>query len=226
MDRKKRKPNNLSSHQIQEILNRYPNEKTETIATDYDVNIYLIYKTARRYGIKKSEEFKQSPDSGRIQKGNCLSPETQFKKGVPGMTKGLKIAAIIKNEEKLRNWKDKCLWKKGHKPYNTAMDGEIRFRPGVGYWFIRISENEWDFYHRWLWIQSNGEVPPGYNVVFKLGTYTEQYLPVIEDLECISDAELGLRNRHTKYPVEVRRMIEDRNKLNKLIKQIENGKNN
>jgi len=215
-----RKLNNLRPSQIRDIIQRYPNEKAINIAKYYNVNVYLIYKTANRYGIKKSEEFLNSPDSGRAQKGNSISPTTQFKKGHVGNTKGLRIEAIIKNEEKLRNWRDKCLWKKGHKPANTAKDGDIRFRKKVRYWFIRISENNWEFYHRWLWIQNNGDIPEGYNVVFKQG-FDRTQKPGINDLECISDAELGERNRITKYPIELRNLIKTNNKLIKTINEYE-----
>lgn len=215
-----RKPNNLKPHQIQDIISRYPHEKAIDIANDYKVNIYLIYKTANRYGIKKSDEFKNSENSGRIKKGNCLSPETQYKKGHVGNTKGMRIEAIIKNEEKLRHWREQCLWKPGHKPHNTGKDGDIRFRINVGYWFIRISENNWEFYHRWLWIQKNGEIPNGYNIVFKQG-FDRTQKPEIDDLECISDAELGERNRITKYPIELRNLIKTNNKLIRTINEYE-----
>lgn len=215
-----RKPNNLKPHQISDIIRRYPNEKSADIAKDFNVNVHLIYKTANRYGIKKSEEFMNSPDSGRAQKGNSISPTTQFKKGHVGNTKGLRIESIIKNEEKLKYWRENCLWKKGHKPSNTAKDGDIRYRPNVGYWFIRISENNWEFYHRWLWVKNNGDIPTGYNIVFKQG-FDRTKQPEITDLECISNAELGERNRITKYPIELRKAIKLNNKLLKIINEHE-----
>lgn len=209
----------LTPRMVQEIISRYPHEPTENIANDFGVSIYTVYQTAKRYQVKKSEAFLNSPASGRIQKGNQLSPATQFKKGFPGATKGLRIEAIIKSEEKLRNWRDKCLWKKGHKPHNTGTDGEIRWRNNPGYYFIRIAENNWEFLHRYIWEQEYGEISPGFNVIFKDGNHRNCKL---ENLECISNRELAERNRHTKYPIELMRAIEDKNRLSKLLKQIEN----
>ncbi len=211
------KRKNLSSAEIQDILKRYPDDKTESIARDFNVSISHIYKTAQRYGVVKSEKFKNSPASGRIQPRQRLSPDTQFKKGYSGATKGMRIEAIIKNKEKRQNWRDKCLWKKGNKPYNTAKDGEIRFRPSSGYWHIRIAENNWEFLHRHLWTKHHGPIPEGYNILFKDGNKNNC---IIENLECISNAELGERNRHTQYPYDLQKTIEEKNKLNKLLKKM------
>ncbi|MEA4975970.1 MAG: HNH endonuclease signature motif containing protein [Paludibacter sp.] len=207
----------LTPLEVKEIKRRYPDELAQVLADEFNVPVFRIYSVAKRYGIKKSDEFLNSTSSGRIQKGECLSPETQFQKGCPGATKGLRIEAIIKDEEKLRNWREKCLWKKGNKPYNTGKDGEIRWRKNVGYYFIRIAENNWEFLHRYIWQQKNGEIPQGFNVIFKDGNRRNCRL---SNLECISDAELGERNRHTKYPLDLREAIEEKNKLNRLLKEI------
>lgn len=203
----------LTSLQVIYILKRYPVEKAEVIANDYNVTVMTVYKTAQRYGVKKSSEFMNSSASGRIQKGDCLSPGTQFKKGDTSATKGKRMAAMIKNEAKMRKWLD-GLWRKGNKPYNTAKDGEIRWRKGVGYYFIRISENNWEFYHRYLWEQTNGKVPEGYNVIFRDGIRRNC---TIENLECISNAELALRNSIHRYPAELEKAIRLNSKLQKMI---------
>ena len=204
----------LTPEQVQEILRLYPNEKSEIIAEKFKVEIATIYKTAQRYGVKKSEAFKNSPHSGRIQKGQRLSPETELKKGHTPATKGKKLSEFIKSEAALEAVK-KHIWKKGNKPHNTGTDGEIRWRKNPGYWFVRISENNWEFYHRHLWEQANGVIQDGYNVVFKDGNRRNC---VIENLECISNAELGERNRVTKYPLEIREAIIETNKLAKALK--------
>ncbi len=208
----------LNPSEVCEIINRYPNELAQVLADEFKVPIWNIYKLAYKYGIKKSDQFLKSESSGRIQKGKSLSPKTQFKKGCPGATKGLRIEAIIKNKEKLRNWRDKCLWKKGHKPVNTAKDGEIRWRKNVGYYFIRISENHWEFLHRHIWQEKKGEIPEGFNVVFKDGNRRNCKL---SNLECISNADLVEKNRHTKYPLDLRKAIEERNKLNKILNNLQ-----
>ena len=182
--------NPLEPKEVAEIIKRYPYENTQSIANDYGVNIFAIYKTAQRYGVKKSEEFLKSPLSGRIAKGQHLSPSTEIQKGQVISSRHMKMSARIKKKESWEKWQA-GLWKRGHKPYNTGKDGEIRWRKNPGYWFIRISENNWEFYHRWLWQQSHGTIPEGYNVVFKDGNHDNCE---IANLECITNAELSSRN--------------------------------
>jgi len=208
---------NLSPDQIKFIILRYPYERTAEIAKDYDVNVNRIYNVAKLHGIKKSEEFLNSPKSGRMQKGQCLSPKTQFKKGNSPETKGKRIEAIIKSKEALDAWK-KSLFKPGQKPYNTGKNGEIRWRKNPGYYFIRLADNKWELYHRYLWEEQNGPVPDGHNIIFIDGNH---HNCKIDNLRCVSGAELAEMNRHTKYPAELRKAIELNNKLKKTIKKYE-----
>ncbi len=205
---------NLTSEQVKEIVKLYPNTKSSVTADMYGVSVNHIYKTAQRYGVKKSEEFMNSDNSGRIKKGQRLSINTEFKKGVPFRHKGKKKAEYTKKPiTECSTW-----WKKGNKPYNTAKDGEVRWREGVGFYFIRLAENEWEFYHRYLWKEAHGEIPENYNIVFKDGNRKNCKL---ENLECLSNAELGERNRITKYPLELRKAIINNNKLIRNIKNYE-----
>lgn len=208
----------LNHDQVIEIVNRYPNEKAATIAADFNVDVETIYKTAQRYNVKKSEAFKASAQSGRIKKGQRLSVETEFKPGCQSATKGKRIEAMIKNEAKLKKWRS-GLWKKGHKPHNTGTDGEVRWRKNPGYYFIRISEQNWQFYHRYLWEQHNGPIPEGYNVVF---SDRNRRNCTIENLECISNEELVIRNTIHRYPKELISIMKLKGKLNRqIIKQNE-----
>jgi hypothetical protein len=204
----------LTSQQVQEIIRRYPDEKAADIAKDYGVSTRTVFKTASRYGVHKSEAFRNSPASGRIQKGQHLSSATQFKKGQEGLTKGKKMAAIIKNKQKLANWREKCLWKKGHKPYNTGKNGEVRWRKNPGYYFIRIEENHWEFYHRYVWVKHHGTIPAGYNIVFADGNHKNCN---IENLICLSNADLTKRNSIHNLPEEVKDLIYLRRELNRAI---------
>lgn len=207
----------LNHDQVVEIVSRYPNEKAATIAADFNVNVETIYKTAQRYNVKKSEAFKASAQSGRIKKGQRLSVETEFKPGCQSATKGKRIEAMIKNEAKLKKWRS-GLWKEGHKPHNTGTDGEVRWRKNPGYYFIRISEQNWQFYHRYLWEQHNGPIPEGYNVVFSDGNRRNC---CIGNLKCISNHELALRNTIQRYPKEVIEMIRLKQRINNQIKKLQ-----
>ena len=216
-----KRSDNLTSAQVQEILQLYPDIPTAEIAKRFGKNIWLIYKTAQRYGISKSEAFRNSHKSGRIQPGQRLSQATEFKKGCIPATKGKKLKDIVKSKAALKK-SVATRWKKGHKPYNTKFDGAITVRrmrvvgnESIPYKMIRISENNWEFLHRHIWKKEHGNIPTGFNIVFKDGNTLNCTL---ENLECISNAELADRNRHTKYSPKLRTAIENINKLHKLIK--------
>jgi len=62
----------------------------------------------------------------------------------------------------------------------------------------------WEFNHVLLWQRHNGPVPKGHKVVFRNGDKADIR---IENLECISHAEMMRRNTRHRYPEEVNRMI-------------------
>lgn len=57
-------------------------------------------------------------------------------------------------------------FKKGQLPYNTKYDGCITVRSD-GYKYIRLAMNKWVLYHRYVWEQAYGPIPPGMILVFK-----------------------------------------------------------
>ncbi len=217
-----KRANILTHEQVLEIVELYANTPAKEIALLYNKPLSTIYKTAQRYGVKKSEEFRNSSLSGRIQKGQRLSEATEFKKGMIPATKGKKLSEICKSKEALQR-SAANRWQKGNKPHTTKYDGAITLRrmqqKGIGecqpYYFIRIVENKWEFLHRYLWKESFGDIPKGFNIVFKDGNTLNC---VIENLECISSAELAERNRITRYPKELQIAIKTKNKLIKKIK--------
>lgn len=209
--------NRLTPDQVQAIVNRYPNERSADIADFYNVPVSRIYKIAKQYNIKKSDNFLSSAASGRLQPGKCLSPGTQFKKGHQPATKGKQMHTLIKKKESIKAWKS-SMFKSGHKPYNTGKNGEIRWRNVPGYFFIRIEQNQWEFLHRHIWEEENGPVPEGCNIIFIDGN---RHNCQLENLKCITNAELAEMNRYTKYPIELRKAIKLNNKLKKTIKKYE-----
>ncbi|MEC5156626.1 HNH endonuclease signature motif containing protein [Chryseobacterium sp. MP_3.2] len=209
----------LKSEDVQEIIKDYPNTKAEVLAIKYDVPVRKIYATAKRYNCKKSPEFLMSENSGRIKKGQNLSPSTRFQKGMTPFSKGKKMENLIKNKAKIQIWKD-SLWKKGNTPYNIGAAGEVRWRESLGYYFIKISDNKWLLYHKWLWENQHGQAGKGFNVIFKDKNPKNC---VLDNLECISNQELMARNTIARYPSELISSIKKVSRLKNIIKKLENG---
>ena len=202
----------LKSAEVQEIIAAYPNERADVLALKHGVPVSKIYATAKRCGVKKSAEFLSGPNSGRIIKGQKLSTKTQFVKGQPSPRKGKKMIFNSSEAEK------KCKanrWKKGNIPPNIAKDGEVRWREALGYYFIRLGDNDWVLYHKWLWESENGKVKEGFNVIFKDGNSKHC---VRENLECISNQELMSRNTIARFPPELISSIKKVSRLKKIIK--------
>lgn len=142
-----------------------------------------------------SEIVEERKQLGRIKKGNV--PSNKGKKQVDYMSP----EAI-----------DRCAatrFKKGNKPHNTyERDGIISSRidtTGRLYLYIRTSPGKWELYHKYLWEQKNGEVPPSHCLWFKDGNSTNVSL---ENLECISRKENYMRNSETRfYPSDLKELI-------------------
>lgn len=141
---------------------------------------------------------------------------TRFYKGHVSFNKGKKQSDFMKPEAIERTKKTR--FQKGSTPPNTLPVGAEVLR--------KISEREYlliktknsknlIFKHIYLWEIANGKLPKGYNVVFKDGNTLNC---VIENLECISDAELMERNSYrNNYPPEIQQLIQLKGVLNRQI---------
>ncbi len=144
----------------------------------------------------------------------------QFKKGNIPFTKGKKQTDYMSNEaiEKTKIGH----FRKGWQPRNTKFDGAESLRIEVGtqrkYLYIRLQRNKWVEKHRLIWEQEHGKIAPGYNIVFKDGNTLNC---TIENLECISDAEIMARNTIRRFPIEVQETIHALHKLKNRIKKYE-----
>lgn len=107
---------------------------------------------------------------------------------------------------------------KGHIPGNSFSDWQEVIRKdsrGREYWMIKIPEQtKIIMKHIWLWKQHNGKIPKGYNVVFINGNSLDCR---IENLECISNEELMLRNSVHQLPNELKEIVMLKGKITRQI---------
>jgi hypothetical protein len=200
------------------LKEKYPVMRTDKLADLLNVSKYTVYNHAYALGLKKSEEFLRSPESGLLIKGMTreVGIKHQFKKGHTPYNKGKKQTEYMTTEqiEKTKNTR----FKKGDLPGNTLHDGAItiRYHRGRPYKYIRISKDKWAGYHRYLWEKEYGPIPKGHNIQFRDGDTLNCDL---SNLYMISRAD-QLKNEnsfHTKYPEEVRKLIQLKSALHRQI---------
>jgi hypothetical protein len=154
-------------------------------------DIESIYNKAHSLGLKRDPEFLRAINR-QLGKRLAASPagkKTRFYKGQESWNQGNHGVRMSPKSE----------FKKGHLPYNTLHDGAITIRtdrnPKTGYTikykYIRIAKAKWELYHRHIWKQHHGAIPPKHVVCFKDG---DQMNCHIDNLECISMAENRKRN--------------------------------
>lgn len=190
------------------LVEFYPNHSAKYIAELLGTKDYVIYKKAERMGLKKSPEYlaKLNKQLGEnLQKGGF---GTRFVKGQKPWCYGKKIGSHPNSA--------RTQFKKGQNPHNALRVGD-EVCPD-GYWKVKIAEpNKWEFKHRLLWKQAHGEIPEGQCIVFRDGNPKNC---VIENLECISRAELSRRNIEKNAP-EVRETYRMLGHLQRLINRKE-----
>lgn len=183
----------FTPEQEAQLRQLYPNTPTKTIAEILGRKLFSIYNKATALGLKKTPEFLQSEASGRLQKGQSASPGTCFKKGQTPFNKGKKQSEFM-TPEGIEKSKAGC-FKKGQMPHNTRKDHDISIRAkrttNEVYKYIRVAPAKWELYHRFLWQQAYGPIPPKMVLTFKDGDTLNCDL---DNLELITMAENALRN--------------------------------
>lgn len=169
-----------------------------------------INSRLRQLNLKIPPELaKQRKESGMIRKG-AVPPN-----------KGKKWEDIM-SPEAIERCKT-TQFKKNHLPHNSKKDfEEVQRKDSSGYMYlmIKLPENRKLIYkHIWLWEQENNrKLPAGYNIVFKNGNSLDCR---IENLECISNAELMQRNTMHRFPEDLRKIIQLKGALKRQINKLE-----
>jgi len=189
-----------SKQELRAVEELYASLPTQAIAARLQRTASSVYQVAKKLGLRKDAAYLRR--ECRIQKGQRISPTTEFKKGQTPANKGLRrpgFAPGRMQETQFKKGQRSGMAAKNWVPVGTILpdsDGYLRIKlreavygkeptgwgnPGV-----------WPQYHRYVWEQKNGPVPKGHVVVFKDGNRKNCTL---ENLELISRAALAHRNR-------------------------------
>ena len=192
-----------NSERLDKLKKLYPNHTNEEIAQILGTTYSAVNGVAFKLRLFKSKEFKFQ----------CAS-KSFFPKGHQPMNKGRKQTEYM-SEEQLAKTKA-TRFKKGHVPKNHKPVGYERITRD-GYIEVKTAEpNVFELKHRLVWIEHNGEIPPGYNIQFKDGNRQNVS---IENLYMISRSEqLKKENSlYARYPEDVQYLIKLKGALNRQI---------
>ena len=216
-----------TAEQLQMLRDLYPETETAALATRFRKAAQTVNTMASKLGVRKTAEFMRRRAIERPEWVAC-----QFSKGHipanagtrrPGWGPGRMKETQFKRGERsgvaARNWR----------PIGTILpDPE-------GYLRIKIREAEhgkeptgfgntrvWPLLQRHVWEQHHGPIPRGHNVAFKNGNRQDCS---IENLECISRAEMAHRNRMWgRLPQELAEAIQLNGALKRKLRRLTDEK--
>lgn len=203
--------------EIDYIKKYYADNTSGELAEKLNRPICSVYNKAHALGLKKSDDFFNSGEGGRLVKGSKIGQCTRFKKGHSPKNKGKKMSA--EQYEKCKH----TFFKKGQKSHNEQYDGHISIRTdkrtGNSYFYIRLSKGNYQPLHRVLWEKENGKILKGMNLIFIDG---DQSNVSLDNLQLISEAENMKRNSLHNYPKEIKDLIQLKGALQRQINKILN----
>lgn len=193
----------------------YPCVPARPLADYLGWNVSKVYNTAWKLGINKRPNLLQQQNKRLVLNAGG---STRFQPGMVPHNKGIQMSAELYA---------KCaptMFKDGHKPHNTREAHAISIRydkSGRPYSYTKVKDSLWVLTHRLVWESIYGPIPKGYVVRFKDGNNLNIH---IENLECIPMRENAIRNSIQRFPGELQTVIRLKSKLNKQLKQKQNGK--
>ncbi|KAA6351240.1 hypothetical protein EZS27_001386 [termite gut metagenome] len=194
-----------SPARLKKLREIYAEKTNAEIAAILGVSECSVGGAAFKYKLRKSATFKWKHSS----KGFFLKGHVPDNKG--------KEQTDFMCEESIERTKA-TRFRKGHTPCNHKPVGYERIDK-YGYVEIKTAEpNFFEFKHRVVWKQHNGEIPDRHKIRFKDGNKLNL---CIENLYMVSNAEHMIENTIQRYPVEVKRAIRKVGKFNKIIKEYE-----
>jgi len=150
---KKRKP--WTRQELDILRQLYPDHLTGHIATKLGRTDTQVYNKAYNMGLQKSQAFKSSALSGRLD--GIKGTTTRFTFGHTPANKGTKGLTVA----------NRTSFAKGNLPHNHKPIGSTRVDV-EGYHWTKISEPKtWAMTHRLLYEQHYGPIPPGMAVKFR-----------------------------------------------------------
>lgn len=198
----------------------YPDHAAKHVAAILQCTVSRVHRKAFELGLGKSEAFKASDRSGRVQRGkqDPRMAATRFKSGEEPWNKGLSYDTGGRSVE--------TRFKPGHKPCTTLPVGSYRLNPD-GHLQRKVGEASGNNSKRWrnvaelVWVQAHGPVPPKHIVIFKPGMRSAVLEQITLDrVECISLAENARRNHPRNKSPELAKLVQLKGQITRQVNRI------
>lgn len=189
------------------LRKNYKDMPIQTIAKKLDRSFHAINTYACKLRLKRSEAYILKQKAELIRN----SRKHQFKKGSIPHNLGVQMPLEIK--EKIKH----TFFPKGHIPHNSKPIGTERI-DSEDYVVIKVAEpNVWKSKHVFEYEKVHGKVKKGFKVIFADGNKRNFD---IDNLLCISGADLLKRNNPRCYPDELQELRLMLKKLNNKINRL------
>lgn len=202
----------------------YPDYTADMVARVIGCTTGAVHRKAANLGLSKSEAFKASDASGRIQRGkqHPAMVASQFKPGHQTWNKGTNYVAGGRSAE--------TRFKPGRRPEevrNYLPIGSLRVCAD-GYLERKVTDDRsiaparrWVAEHRLVWEAAHGPIPAGHVVVFKPGQKTAvPELITADRLECITRKDLARRNHPRNKSPELARLVQLKGAITRQVNRI------
>lgn len=188
----------------------YPQHSAAECAAAIGLTVSQVHAKANSIGLRKSREWIAAHARAVNSLPGHGGRDTRFKPGQPSWNKGRPHPSTGRTVE--------TQFKPGHKPHTWLPVGTERVRSD-GYLERKVRDTgvtRVDFVpvHRLVWIEHHGEIPRGCSIVFRDG---DQRNFDIENLECVTRAEIMRRNTIHNYPKPIAELVHLRGVLTRQI---------
>lgn len=189
------KPRVVTDEKRRYILEHYADTPIDEIIRATGLKKASIYGTARKLGIRRSEEHIKETRRmlGKTLSQSPASIRTRFSKGSIPVNKGRAMS------EETRRKVSRTFFKKGNTPHNACKVGDM-IVTSDGYAKIKIADNKWRFRSVLVWEAAHGAVPEGHIICHMDGDKLNDDL---SNLRLLNKREHLLKNRFRDYPIEL-----------------------
>lgn len=200
------------------LIEWYPNLSAKFLSKWIQRSESSIYNRVNFLNLSKSEYSQKIELQRQAERLKIDGAKFRFNRGQEAHNKGKKMSS--ETYEKVK----RTMFKKGNVPPNAKeSDGAITIRhekqSGSNprkYKYIRISLGVWIPFHRYIWEQTNGEIPHGHNVQFR---DNDSLNCELDNLYLVSRSEQAQHNKRggIRLPHELKQSITLINKIKQSV---------